>query len=157
MARRWQRVGGGSGGSGGSLAAAWRLRWQQHGGQSSSRGGGSLEVAAWRRPRQRSSSVAAVAVAARWQRGGSAAAAAWRWWRQLGDSGSAVAEAAVGDGQDEGGEVVTWGLFMFVIFLHLQVQSGSTVPRGLTYKCVCVKFTLKLARFKCICDGFGKI
>ena len=23
--------------------------------------------------------------------------------------------------------------------------------------CVCVKFTLKLVRFKCICDGFGKI
>jgi hypothetical protein len=23
--------------------------------------------------------------------------------------------------------------------------------------CVCAKFTLKLAIFKCICDGFGKI
>jgi hypothetical protein len=46
---------------------------------------------------------------------------------------------------------------MFVIFLHLYVQSRSSVPRGLTYKCVCVKFTLKLVRLKCISDGFSKI
>ncbi len=40
--------------------------------------------------------------------------------RQLGSDsargGSAAAEAAVGDGRDEGGEVVTWRLFMFVIY-----------------------------------------
>jgi hypothetical protein len=36
----------------------------------------------------------------------------------------------------------------------------SSVPvdqsRGLPNFCVCVKFTLKLARFKCICDGLSK-
>jgi hypothetical protein len=41
-------------------------------------------------------------------------------------------------------------------FLHI-VQSRSTVPRGLTYKCISVKFTPKLAIFKCICDCFGEI
>jgi hypothetical protein len=58
-------------------------------------------------------------MAARRQRNNSAVAAAWQWRRQLGSGGSAAAEAAVGDGQDEGGEVVMWNLFMFVIFLHL--------------------------------------
>jgi hypothetical protein len=84
-------------------------------------------------------------------------AAAWR--RQLGSGGGslAAAEAAVGDGRDEGGEVVTWNLFMFMISVHLEVQSWLTGLRGLPNKCVCVKFTLKLARFKCICDGFSKI
>jgi hypothetical protein len=62
-------------------------------------------------------------VAARRQHGGSAAVAAWWWQWQLGGGGSGVAEAAVGDGRDEGGEVVMWRLFMFVIFLHI-----SSVP-----------------------------
>jgi hypothetical protein len=53
------------------------------------------------------------------------------------------------------GEVVTWDLFMFVISLHFYVQSRLTGLRGLPNFCVCVKFTLKLARFKCICDGFS--
>ncbi len=89
MARRWQCIGGGSGGS---LAAE--------------RGSG------------RSS-----AVAAGRQHGGSAAAAARQWRWQLGNSGSTAVEAVVGDGRDEGGEVVLWRLFMFVIFLHI-----SSVP-----------------------------
>jgi hypothetical protein len=56
--------------------------------------------------------------AARRQGGGSVAAAARR--RQPGGGGSsAAAEVAVGDGQDEGGKVVKWRLFMFVNFLHL--------------------------------------
>jgi hypothetical protein len=48
---------------------------------------------------------------------------------------------------------------MFVIPLHLQVQSQSSMPRGLPNKCkcACVKFTLKLVIFKCFFDGFGKI
>ncbi len=83
------------------------------------------------------------AAAARRQRGGSTVAVRRR---QLGGGGggggSTAAEAAVGDGRDEGGEVVTWRLFMFVIFLHM-----SSVPvnraKGLSHhNCVCVKFTL---------------
>ncbi len=87
-------------------AARWAERWQ-------------VAVAAWQWQRSvGGGSSAAVAVTARRQHGGSTAAAAWRWRRQLGNGGSA-AEAAVGDGRDEGGEVVTWNLFMFVISLHL--------------------------------------
>ncbi len=84
-------------GSGGSLAVAAQCQWRQQCG--SGRG-----------------SAAAVQ-----QHCGSIVAAAWR--RQLGGGGSVAAEAAVGDGRDEGGEVVMWRLFMFVIFLHI-----SSVP-----------------------------
>jgi hypothetical protein len=63
----------------------------------------------------------AVAAAARQQHGGSTVAV--RRWRQPGGGGSAAAEAVVGDSRDEGGEVVRWRLFMFVIFLHI-----SSVP-----------------------------
>jgi hypothetical protein len=51
-------------------------------------------------------------------------AAAWR--QQLGSGGSSLvaAEAAVGDGRDEGGEVVTWNLFDDCDFFTLR----SSVP-----------------------------
>ncbi len=65
-----------------------------------------------------------------------AVAAAAAWWQcsisggrsmagraVAGGGSSLAAEAAVGDGRDEGGEVVMWRLFMFVIFLHI-----SSVP-----------------------------
>jgi hypothetical protein len=93
--------------------------------------GSSLAVAARHWQRQQRGDGCGSAAAARWQHSGSVAVAAQWWLWQLGGSGSAAAEAAIGDGQDEGGEVVSWRLFMFVIFLHI-VQSRSAVLKGLT-------------------------
>ncbi len=103
------------------MAAHWRRQWGQRGGSAASAVAAArwpewlqVAAAAWRwQCVVGGGGSAAAAAAARWQHGGSTAAAARRWRRQP------VAEAAVGDGQDEGGEVVTWRLFIFVIFLHI--------------------------------------
>jgi hypothetical protein len=75
-------------------------------------GNGSLAVAAWLWRRQQCSGGCSSAAAARRQ--------------QLGSGGGSLAavEAAVGDGQDEGGEVVTWNLFDDCNFFTLR----SSVP-----------------------------